>query len=242
MKKFLVCLLCFSMLITNVSAAESSFNDIEGHWAEETIKKFQDYGYINGYPDGSFKPDNYVTRAELAKILSSAFDLQEGEPPEYSDVSEEDWFYPYLIKSARYIPVYSLITGYDANMPYILNNSGFLPDTYTLRMHLAEALVTIKIEMDNIEEVDNIKVKDPENLTIQEVREISRQVREVFNDGDLGTLFYHVNGYGNVWRMNIYAWLAYKLDIMEGYDGYFDPYGYVTRAALLTTIDRVMEK
>ncbi len=43
--------------------------DYEGHWAETYIKKARENGIISGYPDGSFKPDNPVTRAELTVIL-----------------------------------------------------------------------------------------------------------------------------------------------------------------------------
>ena len=42
-----------------------NFSDINGHWAESTINKWKDKGIIAGYADGTFKPDNPVTRAEL---------------------------------------------------------------------------------------------------------------------------------------------------------------------------------
>ena len=44
--------------------------DYEGHWAEEYITKVMDDGIMQGYPDGSFKPDQPVTRAELATVLA----------------------------------------------------------------------------------------------------------------------------------------------------------------------------
>ncbi len=45
-------------------------NDIDGHWGYDNIKWAAKNGYISGYGDGSFRPDNYVTREEAAKILS----------------------------------------------------------------------------------------------------------------------------------------------------------------------------
>lgn len=43
--------------------------DYDGHWAEEAIRWAMAEGLMQGYPDGSFKPDSPVTRAELATIL-----------------------------------------------------------------------------------------------------------------------------------------------------------------------------
>ena len=44
-------------------------DDITGHWAEDNIRWCIEHGLMNGYPDGSFKPDQYVTRAELATVI-----------------------------------------------------------------------------------------------------------------------------------------------------------------------------
>ncbi len=233
MKKLCIIILCCFVMISTLVSAEAKFNDIDGHWAEETIIKWQDYGYINGYPDGSFKPDNPVTRAELAKILSSVFDLKKSEQLAYEDISGNEWYYSYLEESSKYIPKYSLPILYESNLPYNENENKniFLPETYTIRMHVAEALVEIKLERENIE---------IEELSIQE---INHQVQEVFKDGDYTNLFAipHSGIPKNVQRMNKYTWLANKLNIMIGYDGYFYPYGYITRAELLTAIDRIID-
>ena len=45
-------------------------SDISGHWAEENIRRFVDKGYIAGYEDGTFRPDNPVTWAEFATIAA----------------------------------------------------------------------------------------------------------------------------------------------------------------------------
>lgn len=46
------------------------FNDITGHWAEKDILKIVKEELMKGYPDGTFKPDEPLTRAEMATILS----------------------------------------------------------------------------------------------------------------------------------------------------------------------------
>lgn len=55
---------------TNVSKIVS-FNDISDHWAEKKIKDFASKGYINGYNDGSFKPNDTITYSEMFTILSN---------------------------------------------------------------------------------------------------------------------------------------------------------------------------
>ena len=45
------------------------FTDIEGHWAEQAIDKAADRGVVNGFEDGSFHPDEAITRAQLCTIL-----------------------------------------------------------------------------------------------------------------------------------------------------------------------------
>lgn len=50
-------------------------SDITGHWAENQIKDFINKGYLNGYPDGTFKPQASITRAEFVKTLNKAFGL-----------------------------------------------------------------------------------------------------------------------------------------------------------------------
>lgn len=46
------------------------FEDVKGHWAEHDIQKLMTTGAVSGYPNRTFKPDQYMTRAEFAKILS----------------------------------------------------------------------------------------------------------------------------------------------------------------------------
>ena len=55
-----------------LSAAQSnSFSDIEGHWAIEYINSAAVKGWVKGYPDGTFKPDQYITRAEFVTLVNN---------------------------------------------------------------------------------------------------------------------------------------------------------------------------
>ncbi|CEJ74921.1 Mg-chelatase subunit ChlD [[Clostridium] sordellii] len=73
--------------------SKTTFNDIDGHWAKNAIIDFATKGYINGYGDGTFKPDNSITRAEFVKILNKAFGYTNVGKENFSDVNPSDWYY-----------------------------------------------------------------------------------------------------------------------------------------------------
>ncbi len=68
-KTFLLAMMFASMM--NSTAFASSFSDINNVQGREYIEKFAEKGYIKGYEDGTFKPNNTITRAEISQILSS---------------------------------------------------------------------------------------------------------------------------------------------------------------------------
>lgn len=224
-----------SLLSPAQSNSNTVFSDVAGHWAENTINKWKENGIISGYPDGTFQPDNPVTRAELAKIVTLAFDLQENEfVYNENDIDISAWYYQYLQCAAKYIPVYALPVGYDNNIPYVDNSdeNSFLPECYAIRMHVAETLVEIK------------KEKEKLNIEIPSILEVKSSINDTFKDSDYENLYaMHGTIPKNVQRMFEYTWLAKELDIMQGdTNGYFRPYDNVTRAELLTMIDRILEK
>jgi len=57
------------------AASGGAFSDVEGHWAEAWIEQLAAEGITSGYPDGTFRPDRTVTRAEMAVFLVNAFGL-----------------------------------------------------------------------------------------------------------------------------------------------------------------------
>lgn len=58
------------------------FSDIAGHWAEKDILRAAAMGWINGYPDGRFGPQDKVTRAQFTTMLSRALSLADQAGPE----------------------------------------------------------------------------------------------------------------------------------------------------------------
>lgn len=68
----------------------SEFIDINNHWAKEQIDTFTKDGYINGYGDGTFRPDESITRAEFVKILNKYFGLTKRSGKVFID-TENHW-------------------------------------------------------------------------------------------------------------------------------------------------------
>lgn len=91
-------------------AATPKFSDLdESHWAYESIEELVNAGIISGYPDGTFKPEGNITRAELVKIVNMVFEFtQKDEAENLTDVNAEDWFYDNVLiaQQAGYIVGY----------------------------------------------------------------------------------------------------------------------------------------
>lgn len=66
--------------------------DIAGHWAREVITDWLSEGLAQGYPDGNFKPDSPINRAEFIALINKAFDFTEGEENTFLDIQETDWY------------------------------------------------------------------------------------------------------------------------------------------------------
>ncbi|MDK8276902.1 S-layer homology domain-containing protein [Peptoniphilus duerdenii] len=88
----------------------SSFSDIKGHKYEKEISKIDGNKRIEGYQDGTFKPDGFLTRAEAASFLNRMFnrvaddvaieDLVNSIIP-FKDLSKNDWFYFEIVEATN---------------------------------------------------------------------------------------------------------------------------------------------
>lgn len=68
-------------------------SDVKGHWSELKVNYLMEENIINGYPDGSFRPENSITRAEFIKVINGALRLSNRGIVSFNDVSRNNWFY-----------------------------------------------------------------------------------------------------------------------------------------------------
>lgn len=69
-------------------------SDISGHWAEDFILALYNAGAVGGYPDGTFKPDDKMTRAQYAALLTKALNPPvKRDAATFKDVAEDFWGY-----------------------------------------------------------------------------------------------------------------------------------------------------
>ena len=95
-RSFVVVLAIVMVLAFSVGiCAAPTFTDIADSWAKDSIEKMAEAGVVNGYPDGTFRPNGEVTRAEFAQILYNAvgekYDVEKIKNP-FVDV-KSDWYY-----------------------------------------------------------------------------------------------------------------------------------------------------
>ncbi|EKQ67810.1 S-layer domain containing protein [Leptolyngbyaceae cyanobacterium JSC-12] len=96
------------------AVAQSTFSDIQGSWAQTCIVELTQRGIISGYPDGSFRPNNPVTRAEYASMVGKAFPnaARIRSATNFVDVPSSYWAY----NAISYASQTGFLSGYPGNV------------------------------------------------------------------------------------------------------------------------------
>ena len=129
---------------------EDPFSDIDEHWAKDYIKGTTEKNLINGYPDGTFKPDNNVTREEFASLLVRALQLEK-----YSDTTFEDVVDRWSTEDISTAAYYEIIKGYDENK--------FGPEDFITREQMAVMVARALDLEENSGEVDLNDIQNASN-------------------------------------------------------------------------------
>lgn len=90
---------------------EKEFKDVaKSHWAYQALLYMVNNGVISGYDDGTFKPNDKITREGYAKMLSLACNIPQTSPEKatYADVSDKDWAYSYIESVKPYLEGYKI--------------------------------------------------------------------------------------------------------------------------------------
>ena len=105
MKKVLSFVLLLVVLC--IPAMATDFYDLARDDSEKSqaVYKLADAGIVGGYENGTFRPNNQLTRAELCKIVNLIFEFKTPATSNFGDVKDTDWFYGHVLvaKQAGYI-------------------------------------------------------------------------------------------------------------------------------------------
>lgn len=145
-KKMISAILAVILLMTQITVFAKDYSDYpqrfwdvpKDHWAFGYISELVDKGVLNGYEDGSFRPDDTVTRAEWAKIMV----LAAGLPPVYGFETpdryfdshfwdmHDHWANPYVNAAEDYLSAYG--------------DGSFKPDQAAVREDVTVSMVKLK--------------------------------------------------------------------------------------------------
>jgi S-layer homology domain len=111
--------------------SQGTLSDVSGNWAEPFIRVLSERNIIVGYPDGTYRPEQPITRAEFAALLSKAFELTPvREPRAFRDVPANYWAASVIDRAYR--------AGFLAGYP----NDTFGPNQNIIRIESLVALTT----------------------------------------------------------------------------------------------------
>lgn len=104
MKKMLKnAVLTLALFVASSVPSLAFYSDMDSnHWAYKQIKQLSEQGVVIGYPDGTFKPDENVTRAEFASMAIKALGQEHttvAQPVKFNDITKEFWAYDAIQKA-----------------------------------------------------------------------------------------------------------------------------------------------
>lgn len=107
---------------------KTKFNDITNHWAKQFIEDASNLGLLNGFPDGSFKPNQFMTRLQATSIIVQILNLTATQDAPYKDITSLDEGAQRRIAAA-----------YEAGIIFYENDK-FYPNEKITRVELAQML------------------------------------------------------------------------------------------------------
>lgn len=221
----LVVITCAFLLVA--AAPKPKFSDIEGHWAQDVVEKMAAKGVINGYEDGTFRPDATISREETVAMVARRFpafvnkpslDLKTG----YVDIDGR-WSSDYLHAVLRA----GLLNGYSDFM--------FRPSAPITRADAALLILKARLYEPPSKEFSakHIWISSPSNRTVSELAS-SDEAFALFLSDSIDTAI--------AMRHNVFTPLALLQEqgIMRGYpDGSMGWTRGLTRAEFCAILDRI---
>lgn len=150
MKKILTKALTLAVIfgISSMATFAKEYKDLpKNHWAYKQIQLLTDFDVVVGYPDGLYRPEQHVTRAEFSSMVVKAFNQEKApitNPVKFKDFTEKDWFYGVVQRAV----MFDLLKGYP--------NGNFNPRGTVARGHVISTIVNAL----TTETISNQKAKD----------------------------------------------------------------------------------
>ncbi len=136
MRKIFKVTIVVAILFSMVSISYAALSDIDNHWANKEISYMVEKEILKGYPDGSFKPTNNITKAEFYKVINGLIGYSLKTDINFKDVKEERWFFEEVEKGVA--------------AKYIIEEENLFPETKITREEVARILsVVFDVEVDN---------------------------------------------------------------------------------------------
>lgn len=214
LKKLFVILTVLCFMVTTLVPAFAvefiTFSDVPtSHWAYQSVMNMVRLEVISGYPDGTFKPDKYVSREEFAKMLCGATSIPLANPRHntYADIPTDHWAFRYVETVKTYLtnesspsgskPLFKgkldatrediavalvKIKGFDKTVaanPNIIED--MFKDTYTISSHLKN-LMAIAVEKKLIEGFPDNTIRGTDPLTRAQAATIIDRANKIAGD------------------------------------------------------------
>lgn len=231
-KRLLCGLLAAALLIPAAAAAPASgqkakLSDIQGHWAEQQIEQAVAEGWVDGYPDGSFHPDDTITQAEFTKMLLAAFRLTPDSETVTWMWNNKKWAHDkgWTVAIETYYPALT-----DMNTHW-LTKQGWLKAAYA-------SGVLIPADYDGGKYGPDLPVRRY-TIALQTIRAMGMvsTAQKIATDD----LTYSDNAQIQDWVKG-YVKVAAQNNVMSGYpDGSFGPKRTATRAEAVVTVARALD-
>lgn len=107
----LVIAMTMVIAIPVVAAQTGKFSDVpDGKWFTNAVNYCAQKGYVSGYENGTFRPDNKLTRAEMAAIMNKKLGLKESASNTFKDVAAGKWYTEAVLHCVKA----GVMTGYDS--------------------------------------------------------------------------------------------------------------------------------
>ena len=202
-----------------------NLSDLEGHWAQKEVEAAVASGWVDGYPDGSFKPEKSITRAEFTKMLLDAIHLTPDSETvawmKENALTEDIWGNP-----TEYTPKLYDMSGHwltsQGWLDAALYSGMVVPDDYNGKNFRPEKAIT------------RYEIALMTDRALGLVYPASQPVEGELPFTDKEEILDWMKGYVNE---------SVKAGVLKGYpDGSFQPNKTSTRAEAVVMIQRMLEK